>query len=94
LERCKANGYAKAMKEIKNVLISFSFDNWKQHRMTKWGMNYEWKYYISEKIKSGFYEYKLIVELADGSQIETYDSECRFIVEDLAGNTLCFKYIK
>ena len=82
MERCEANGNAKAIKEIKNVLISFSFDNWKQHRMTREGLNYAWQYYISEKIKSGFHEYKLIVELADGSQIETYDSKCKFTVED------------
>ena len=82
MERCKANGNAKAIDEIKNVLISFSFDNWKQHRMARWGLNIWWKYYISEKIKSGFHEYKLIVELADESQIETYDSKCTFKVED------------
>ena len=67
MERCKANGNAKAIDEIKNVLISFSFDNWKQHRMTRWGLYNSWQYYISEKIKSGFHEYKLLVELADES---------------------------
>jgi hypothetical protein len=82
LERCKANGNAEAIKEIKNVLISFSFDNWKQHRMARWSLDNRWRYVISEKIKSGFHEYKVTVELADGSQIETYDSECEFIVED------------
>jgi hypothetical protein len=82
LERCKANGNAEAIDEIKNVLISFSFDNWKQHRMARAGLINLWRYYISENIKSGFHEYKLIVELADESQIETYDSECPFKVED------------
>jgi 1,4-alpha-glucan branching enzyme len=84
LERCEANGNAKTIDEIKNVLISFSFDNWKQHRMpmARMGMYNWWRYVISEKIKSGFHEYKLIVELYDESQIETYDSECPFIVKD------------
>ena len=82
MERCKANGNAEAIKEIKNVLISFSFDNWKQHRMTRWGLCNEWQYYISEKIKSGFHEYKLIVELTDESQIQTYDYFCSFEVKD------------
>ena len=82
MERCEANGNAEAIDEIKNVLISFSFDNWKQHRMTRWSMSNWWRYYISEKIKSGFHEYKVTVELADESQIETYDSECEFKVED------------
>jgi hypothetical protein len=50
--------------------------------MTRYGLLNWWQYYISEKIKSGFHEYKLIVELADESQIETYDSECKFTVED------------
>ena len=82
MERCEANGIAKAIDEIKNVLISFSFDNWKQHRMIQHGTAYIWKYYTSEKIKSGFHEYKIVVELADETQIETYDSRCPFIVED------------
>ena len=62
--------------------------------MTRLGLDNQWQYYISEKIKSGFHEYKLTVELADESQIETYDPKCEFKVEDLAGNTLCFTYIK
>jgi hypothetical protein len=82
LEKCEANGNAKAIKEIKNVLISFSFDNWKQHRIARAGLDNEWRYVISEKIKSGFHEYKLTVELADESQIETYDYGCKFKVKD------------
>jgi hypothetical protein len=82
LERCKANANAEAIKEIKNVLISFSFDNWKQHRMARAGLYNKWRYNISEKIKSGFHEYKLIIESKDGSQIETYDSRCKFKVKD------------
>jgi hypothetical protein len=82
LKRSEANGNAKAMKEIKNVLISFSFDNWKQHRMTRYRLDNLWQYYISEKIKSGFHEYKLILELADESQIQTYDYGCKFKVQD------------
>jgi hypothetical protein len=82
LKRCEANGNAKAIDEIKNVLISFSFDNWKQHRMAWQCLYNSWRYVIIEKIKSGFHEYKLTVELADESQIETYDSECEFKVED------------
>ena len=82
MKRCEENGIAEALKQIKNVLISFSFDNWKQHRMVQCSDEYCWRYYTSEKIKSGFHEYKIVVELADETKIETYDSRSEFIVED------------
>lgn len=64
------------MKQIKNAMISFSFDNWKLNSMIiNQGYNL-WLYYIIEKMNSGWYEYKLTVELDDGSQIQTHDSEC------------------
>ena len=68
-ENFETNGNAKLLEEIKNVMISISFDNSKQQRMIKNSNKYFWKYCISEKIKSGWYEYKLVVEMNDGSQI-------------------------
>jgi hypothetical protein len=82
LKRFEENGKAEALKQIKNVLICFSFDNWKQHRMIQYPDLNLWKYYIAKKIKNGFHEYKIVVELADETQIETYNSRCEFIVED------------
>ena len=82
MKKFEENGKEEALKQIKNVLISFSFDNWKQHRMIQYADFYTWRYYTSEKIKSGFHEYKIAVELADETQIETYNSRCPFIVED------------